>query len=90
MLGDREALIAAYPNINLEILDAYVQDSQCGTWELLIRAVYGAESLRQHRSAGLMHKKIDVAKNVSRHMVVDKNCSASFQAFCNGLKKMQF
>ena len=44
-------------NINLEILDADVQDSQCGTWELLIRAVYGAESLRQHRSAGLMRLK---------------------------------
>ena len=35
LLGDREALIAAYPDINLEILDTYVQDSQCGTWELL-------------------------------------------------------
>jgi hypothetical protein len=90
LLGDREALIAAYPDINLEILDTYVQDSQCGTWELLIRAVYGEGALRQHRSLGLMHKKTDVAKNVSRHMLVDKNCSASFHEFCNGLKKMQF
>ena len=43
MLGDRQALIAAYPHIDLEVLDTYVQDSQCGTWELLIHTVHGKE-----------------------------------------------
>ena len=89
MLGDRQALIAAYPHIDLEVLDTYVQDSQCGTWELLIHAVYGREVLQKPRSAALMHLKMDLAKKVSRHMVVARNCSASFQEFCKGLKRMQ-
>ena len=39
MLGDRQAFIAAYPHIDLEVLDTYVQDSQCGTWEPLQHAI---------------------------------------------------
>ena len=90
MLGDRQALLAAYPNINLEILNTYVQDSQCRTWKLLMRAIYGETAFQQHRSLGVMHLKTDMAKNVSKHMVVDNNCSASFQEFCKGLKNMQY
>lgn len=89
MLGDRQAFIAAYPHIDLEVLDTYAQDSQCGTWELLIRAVHGRDVLQKYCSAGLMHLKMDLAKKVSRHMVVERNCSASFQEFCKGLRRMQ-
>jgi len=39
-LGDRDALQKAYSNANQGVLDRYVQDSICGTWELLADAVY--------------------------------------------------
>jgi hypothetical protein len=39
-LGDRAALLAAYPNARTTVLNAYVQDSICGTWELLAEAIH--------------------------------------------------
>ena len=38
--GDRNALLCAYPHANRDVLDRYVQDSQCDTWERLADAVY--------------------------------------------------
>jgi hypothetical protein len=37
--GDQAALLAAYPRAKLDVLKKYVQDSTCGTWELLADAV---------------------------------------------------
>ncbi len=53
LLGDREAIQAAYPNMNHRALDNYEQDSICGTWEKLADAVYpgGAGKLRRFRLA---------------------------------------
>jgi len=39
-LGDREALVKAYPRAKRDVLDRYAQDSVCGTWELLADAVH--------------------------------------------------
>ncbi|MDE2905909.1 MAG: hypothetical protein OXQ28_07470, partial [Acidobacteriota bacterium] len=33
LLGDRDAVKAAYPNARDSVLNGYVQDSICGTWE---------------------------------------------------------
>lgn len=38
-LGDRQALLAAYPKARSEALARYRQDAVCGTWELLADAV---------------------------------------------------
>jgi hypothetical protein len=38
--GDRLALLGAYPRAMMEVLNAYVQDSACGTWERFADAVY--------------------------------------------------
>lgn len=40
MLGDPDAVRAAYPRAKDQVLNAYVQDSICGTWEKLADAVY--------------------------------------------------
>lgn len=40
-LGDREALLAAYPRARQDVIKNYVQDSVCDTWELLADAAYG-------------------------------------------------
>ena len=40
LLGDREAVKAGYPRAKGQVLNAYAQDSICGTWEKLADAVY--------------------------------------------------
>jgi iron-sulfur cluster repair protein YtfE (RIC family) len=44
MLGDEKAVLAAYPDANRAILRSYDQDSICGTWEVLARAIHGAKA----------------------------------------------
>lgn len=46
LLGDRKALLRAYPDADTEVLDSYEQDSICGTWELLARAIIGKNAER--------------------------------------------
>ena len=46
LLGDRNAVKAAYPKARDAILDGYVQDSICGTWEVLADAVHTGGSVR--------------------------------------------
>lgn len=40
LLGDENAIFAAYPATKLGKLHTYVQDSICGTWEFLAEVVY--------------------------------------------------
>ena len=49
LLGDRDAVKAAYPNAKDPVLNGYAQDSICGTWEVLADAVHpgGAVQLRK-------------------------------------------
>jgi hypothetical protein len=44
LLGDRAAVKSAYPNANDVVLNSYVQDSICGTWEVLADAVHSGGS----------------------------------------------
>ena len=52
LLGDREAICIAYPSAKTEPLDAYVQDSICGTWEVLAEAVHPGGAAALAKSAG--------------------------------------
>jgi hypothetical protein len=47
--GDRDAVITAYPRAKQQVLDRYVQDSVCGTWETLADAIFpgGSTALRK-------------------------------------------
>lgn len=38
--GDQQALTAAYPKAKVDVLQRYIQDSVCGTWEMLADAIY--------------------------------------------------
>lgn len=38
-LGDINAIKMAYPNVQFQILESYVNDSICGTWETLAKAL---------------------------------------------------
>ncbi|HBT88453.1 DUF4276 family protein [Desulfobacter sp.] len=91
-LGDREALKQAYPDARQQILDAYVQDSQCGTWEKLAEAIYpgGLSALGKHgkRSVRILEQKRIWAKEICPLLDVQTNQSPSFIAFRDGVRRM--
>jgi len=89
-LGDPKALLVAYPQAKRGILDTYVQDSVCGTWELLADAIHpgGVKALkRRGRNAPVEEKRI-WAKNVAPKMDLDANQSPSFRVFVDGLRRL--
>lgn len=90
LLGDRAALITAYPFAKLQVLNSYVQDSICGTWEVLADAVYpgGLVKLKRdcptYREVGVC--KCEWARKIGVHMEPEKNLSPSFQRFLFEIK----
>ena len=90
LLGDRQAVKAAYPRVRESVLDRYEQDSICDTWELLADAVHPGGSARLKREgypvAG--EAKCGWARNIAPHMNVDQNLSKSFQVFRDGVKRL--
>ena len=90
LLGDRAAVKSAYPNAKDAVLNSYVQDSICGTWELLADAVYsgGSKLLKKmgYPAAGVA--KCDWAGKIAPHMDIDSNGSKSFQVFRDGVRKL--
>ena len=92
-LGDREAILKAYPSAKMDALDHYVQDSQCGTWETLADIVHpgGAKALETDygkRSSRVLEQKRDWTKNIAEHMEIQRNHSGSFCAFRDGLQNL--
>ena len=90
LLGDRAAVKMAYRTAKNKILDTYVQDSICGTWEILADAVYsgGSRKLKKLGYPEIGNAKCQWAERITPHMDVNANCSKSFQVFRNGLKKL--
>ncbi|TWI74404.1 uncharacterized protein DUF4276 [Desulfobotulus alkaliphilus] len=91
-LGDQQAIRQAYPDARQEVLDAYVQDSQCGTWEKLAEAIHpgGLTELGQHgkRSVRILEQKRIWAKKLSPLLDIQANQSPSFRAFRDGVRRM--
>ena len=90
LLGDREAVKAAYPGAKDSVLNGYVPDSICGTWEVLADAVHPGGSARLKKSGypatGIA--KCEWAENIAPHLDVNKNRSRSFQVFRDGVKAL--
>jgi hypothetical protein len=88
-LGDRDALRAAYPRAKPKVLRDYVQDSVCGTWEVLANAVVdgGLEAVRRRGGPLPGDLKHEWAQNIGPRMTLDSNNSPSFRKFCEGLRK---
>lgn len=87
LLGDRDAVLTAYPNARRSTLDAYVQDSVCGTWEVL------ADALTPRRAKPLGWPASGVAKcrwaeAIAPHLDIERNASPSFQAFRDGIRRL--
>ena len=90
LLGDRDAVKAAYPNVKTSVLDHYVQDSICGTWEVLADAVHQGGSARLKRLGypDTGKAKCEWAKGIAPHMDMDRNQSKSFQVFRDAVRNL--
>lgn len=89
-LGDKNSIRAAYPNAKNAVLDSYVYDDICGTWEKLADAVYKGGAARL--SAGGWHaigaEKARWAENITPHMDIANNNSPSFCYFRDKLREL--
>ena len=76
-LGDMPAIKRAYPEAKEPILSGYLNDSICGTWELLANAVFrgGYKELRKKGWQAIGAEKSAWAEKISPHMNVNNNRS---------------
>ena len=89
-LGDLRALNAAYPKAKVAVLNSYVNDSICGTWEKLADAVYqgGASALSAKGWQAVGVEKSKWAETITPHMTVENNRSPSFCYFRGKLQEL--
>ncbi len=90
LLGDRSALERAYPKAKAAVLDGYVPDAVCGTWELLADAVFpgGTKRLKPQGYARIGQEKCAWAREIGGRLDVEENHSPSFRAFRDGLRRL--
>ena len=90
LLGDRGAVGTAYPAAKQAVLNGYLQDSICGTWEVLADAVHpgGAEGLKRSGYPDIGIAKCEWAREIGPHVDVGKNQSKSFQVFRDGVRNL--
>lgn len=89
-LGDQLALTKAYPRAKLQVIEGYVQDSVCGTWELLADAVHpgGAAAIKKEGWPLPGQVKHDWALRIGPLMDIEHNQSPSFHKLCDGLRRL--
>lgn len=90
LLGDRDALLAAYPRAKKDVLSRYEQDSMCGTWELLADAIYpgGQAAVRKIGWPLPGQIKHEWVERITPHMNVEANASHSFGKFRDGVRRL--
>ena len=82
LLGDKDAVVAAYPRCKQAELNSYVPDSICGTWEKTadILTPGGAKALKRFGYRAIGVKKTEWASSITPNIVIERNASPSFQA----------
>ena len=90
LMGDKAAVLRAYPRVRKPILYSYVQDSICNTWETLADAVHpgGASALKKLGWPHSAIAKYRWAERIAPLIDVEKNESKSFQVFRDGLRRL--
>ena len=90
LLGDLNAVQSAYPRANNSILNAYENDSICGTWEKLADAVFsgGSQALLKKGWKAVGAEKSRWASNISPYMDMDVNHSMSFCYFRDKMREL--
>jgi len=89
-LGDLDAVRKAYPRAKKGLLNNYINDSICGTWELLADAVCkgGHKSLIKKGWHAVGKQKSIWAEEICPHMNVDANISPSFKNMLKVLRSI--
>lgn len=89
-LGDIPAIKSAYPAAKNSILNGYVNDSICGTWELIADAIHpgGSSSLKKKGWIETGKAKSEWAEKITPYMNVDRNRSKSFCYFRDSLRAL--
>jgi hypothetical protein len=89
-LGDRTALERAYPKSRMRALDHYVQDSVCGTWEMLADALHpgGARAVRKVGWPLPGQIKHEWADRIGPLLNPDANLSPSFRKLRDGIRRL--
>lgn len=89
-LGDIPAIKAAYPQAKDAVLNTYINDSICGTWEKLADAVYrgGSTALSAKGWQVVGAEKSQWAEKITPHMNVENNASPSFGYFCEKMLEL--
>jgi hypothetical protein len=89
-LGDRQALVTAYPRAKKDVLNRYRQDSVCGTWELLADAIYqgGSQAIKKAGWPLPGTLKHEWVEQIAPHMDVSANASPSFCKFRDGIRRL--
>jgi hypothetical protein len=89
-LGDRPALLRAYPRARVRALDGYVQDSVCGTWELLADAIHpgGFYAIRQSGWPLPGQVKHEWAERIGPLLEPAHNLSPSFGKLRDGISRL--
>jgi hypothetical protein len=89
-LGDIPSIKRAYPKAKDAVLNAYVNDSICGTWERMADAIYpgGSQKLSVLGWQLIGAEKSVWADRISPHMDVENNRSPSFCYFRQKLREL--
>jgi hypothetical protein len=88
--GDRLALTIAYPSVKADVLESYLQDSICGTWEMLADAVYpgGADAIKRAGWPLPGQVKHEWAEKIGPLLDPERNLSPSFMKLRDGLLRV--
>lgn len=88
--GDMTAVRTAYPKAKGEVLQGYVNDAVCGTWEKMADELHpgGARGLAGQGWQAVGAAKSRWAEAIAPHMQVDRNASPSFQYFRDKLQEL--
>jgi hypothetical protein len=89
-LGDRQALMTAYPRAKVSVLNRYEQDKVCGTWELLADAIHPGGSAVIKKAGWPLPGQIkhEWAEKIGPHLDPDRNVSPSFGKLRDGLRRL--
>jgi len=89
-LGDRAALVTAYPRAKSRVLETYKQDSVCGTWELLADAIYSGGSAAIKKAGWPLPGQVkhEWATRIAPLLDIEQNQSPSFCKFRDGLRQI--
>lgn len=90
LLGDIQAIKAAYPNAIDNVLNSYQNDSICDTWELLADAIFagGSSRLKKRGWQVVGREKSVWAQQITPYMDVNNNKSPSFCYFRDKIQEL--